>query len=289
MTTADTGGSAGAAPGGTPAPGAGGDTGPWYNGKLDAELIGHLQNRGLADKDPVTVAIEMAKAHRASEKIIGVPADQVLKLPKADDIEGWGKVYERLGRPSTADKYDLNTVKLPNGDALPEAFASFMKQTAFQLNLSQDGATRMVSELLKQETKAGETAIAEKTATLARQKDALAKNWGQHFEANKFVASQAAQRLGLNANEINELQNLIGYDRIMEMFRAVGEQMGEDVFVRGAGNTGGGVMTREQAIAKKADLMADGEWTKRYMNGGAAEKNEMLALNTIIVGGQVAR
>ena len=79
------------------------------------------------------------------------------------------------------------------------------------------------------------------------------------------------------------LEGVIGYDKIMEMFRSIGEKIGEDKFIKsGAPGNQGGPMTREQAVAKKADLMSDPVWKAAYLNGDQQKLREMLALNTII-------
>jgi hypothetical protein len=44
------------------------------------------------------------------------------------------------------------------------------------------------------------------------------------------------------------------------------------------------MMTKDQATARKAALMRDHEWVKRYTIGGSAETNELTALNQIITG-----
>ena len=41
---------------------------------------------------------------------MGLPADQILRLPKADDAEGMMKVYDRLGRPAKPEEYKLPKV-----------------------------------------------------------------------------------------------------------------------------------------------------------------------------------
>ncbi len=42
-------------------------------------------------------------------------------------------------------------------------------------------------------------------------------------------------------------------------------------------------MTKDQAVARKADLMKDTAWTQRYLAGGVPEGREMEALTRLIV------
>ena len=65
----------------------------------------------------------------------------------------------------------------------------------------------------------------------------------------------------------------------------VGTKIGEDKFVAAANGPNGGIMTQQQAVARKAELMADTFWRDRYLAGGSAEVREMTNLVTIIAGG----
>lgn len=288
--TNDTGGAAGGTPGGTPAPGGGGaPAAPWYEGKANAEVIGHLQNRIGKDDDAVAAAIKMTQAHLEATRMLSVPADRLLKLPaKADDIDGWNAVYAKLGAASKADDYKYDGLKFKDGSELDDGFTGLMRNVSSKLHLSVDGSKELASELVKFMDAADEATLAENTAKLAEAKTKLEKNWGQNFQANQFVASQAAQRLGFTQEEITGLQGLVGYDRIMEAFRKIGAGMGEDIFVQGQGSTGGGIMTRDQAAARITELKADTAWVQRYQNGGVKEKQEMTALHHIVYGSKAA-
>src|SRR4051812_7514574 len=80
---------------GTPPPSGGAPAAPadWTAG-LNEATRGFVENRGF--KDPQT----LADSYVNLEKLMGVPKDRLLQVPeKDDDAEGWGKVYNRLGRP----------------------------------------------------------------------------------------------------------------------------------------------------------------------------------------------
>ena len=261
-------------------------TAPWYEGKADAEIIGHWQNRGWHDKDAVTVAIEATKAHRQAEKFIGVPADQVIRLPKdASDEAGWKQVWSRLGASSDPKDYVFNG---PDGKPIEGPLGDFLRDRAAKLQLPKDKAAALAADLVKhtQDTKVAEKV--ELDAKVAEEKGALAKSWGKNMEANMFVAKQAAAKLGVSPDQVAALEGVVGYAKVMELFRSIGARIGEDKFVSSTGPTPG-VMTREQAVAKKAELMADSAWAKRYLSGGAPENREMTALLTLIAGDDTER
>lgn len=222
-------------------------------------------------------------------RLLGVPPDRILKLPaNTEDKAGWDAIYQKLGAPAKPEEYKFDGIKMKDGTDPNPALLDFVRKQAQALHLSVDGAKQFTNELLKYNQGADDAEVAEQTAKITLAQETLRKNWGPNFEANKFIASQAAQKLGFTLPEIKGLEGLVGFDRIMEAFRKVGAGMGEDVFIRGEGQTQGGIMTRDQAVAKVAELKADSAWVKRYLDGGSVEKREMLSLNTIIAGGQKA-
>lgn len=261
---------------------------PWFEGVagVTPELVGHFQNRGLHTKTAAEAAVNLAVAHREAEGKLGIPADQIIRLPKdASDEAGWNALWGKLGKPAEAKDYDLSAVKDAAGNPIDAALAGFFRGTAHKLNLSKENAAALASEIQKFNDGKAVSAKAETDAKIVSAKADLAKNWGANAEANKFVAQQAAKALGVDPETVAALENQLGYSKVMEMFRQIGARIGEDKYVTGGSGAGAnGVMTREQAMAKKGELMKDTAWAGRYMAGGAPEAREMTALNTLIVG-----
>ncbi len=262
---------------------------PWFDG-FDAEAIGHLQNQGWDKKTAPEAAREAVKAWKAAEKLVGAPANQIVRLPKdAADEAGINALWAKLGRPADAKGYEFTDIKFSDGTALEEGFTNVIREAAFKLHVPKEMASGLTREFAKYLDSAETAEKADKAAKLLEEKAALKKNWGPNEAANLFVAQRAAAALGIAPETVSALEGVLGYDKIMEMFRAIGSKIGEDKFIVGTQTGGaGGVMTREQAVARKAELMVDKAWTKSYLDGDAVKKREMTALNTIIVGSERA-
>lgn len=281
-TTAE--GDAPPAGGGGGAPPAGGDK-PWYDGAA-AEDVGYLQNRGWDKVDAKTAALNAAKAHREAEKLIGAPADKIIRIPNdPNDAEAMRQVRLRLGMPQDEKGYDFTPLKHADGSALTDAEKATWQKKAYGLGLRPSDALAFVQESIKEADDAKAAPTAELQAKIAAEKTKLAQNWGANYEANLFVAKQTAAALGVSPEVLEALGNTVGLAATMEMFRNIGTKIGEDKFVMShlPGNTG--VMTKEQAIDKKRALMNDRVWADAYLKGDAAKLAEMTALNTMIVGG----
>lgn len=258
----------------------------WYEGQ-DPTLVGHITNKGWADRPVNEVAVEAIKAHINAEKLIGAPSDQVLRIPKADDEVAQNQFWQKLGFPATGKEgYDFSTIKGPDGAPLKTPTIDQVREIAGTLRLPQAAALRLAEELTKAEAGRLTADQAERTAKLADQKKALLDNWTpQNFEANMLVARAAAKAIGIDPEVVAALEGVIGYDKIMEAFRTLGTKLGEDKLIVPPNDpTKGGVMSKDQARARIEELKADDAFVKRYQAGGAPERREMDALHVIVAG-----
>lgn len=257
---------------------------PWYQG-ADAELIGHVQNRGWDKLTPAEAALEAVKAQREAAAFVGIPQDQIARIPKdANDVEGWKALNQRLGAPADPAGYKLDGVKFSDGTLASEEFQTYVRdEIAVPLGLSTDKAIQVAQAMAKYiETAAGvENADAE--AVKAAELTSLRGNWGANFDANMAVANNAAEKLGVTSDEMQALVTGLGGARTAEIFRTIGSKIGEDAFITNANPAVPGVMTKEQAVARKEELFKDDNWVKKYQAGGAAENRELQAILSIII------
>ena len=284
------GGSGGGGGGGAPGPdGGAGGGGTWYAGKVDQETVGHWQNRGWDVSDPVKVSTAVTKAWRdleaATQALHGVPADRLLKMPAPGDEAATRAFHQRLGAPAAPEGYDFSTVKRADGTAVDATVTAPLAAQFHKLGISKDAATEIVKQIVAQNES---TALAQGTETAAKvqaEQQALKNNWGQNFHNNRFVARTAAGKLGVTPAELDALDGQIGHARVMEMFRQIGEQMGEAKFTGGGPGGGPQPMTQEQAVARISDLKRDSVWVTKYLAGDTAARNEMAGLQRMKLGG----
>lgn len=257
---------------------------PWYDG-VDAETIGHWDNKGWKKDDAKEIALAATKQAREAEKFFGVPADQIIKMPKADakpeDIRAF---HQRLGAPADAKEYDFSTIKGADGNPINATLADALRASAFSQGLTKTAAAAVAAEVQKSLDSARSTDATVAAAKLAEEKTKLAENWKANYDFNHLKAMEGARRAGITPEAVKALEGQIGYAAVMEHFRKIGANTSEDAFIE-RGATGGGVPhTREGAMSRKAELMADADWAGRYLKGGVAENQEMTRLNTMIDG-----
>ena len=262
-------------------------TTPWYEGKADAEIIGHWDNKGWKKDDPAAIALEATKAARELQRHFGVPADQLLKLPKESDDVAWNAVHQRLGKPADAKEYDFSGVKFPDGADLEPAFADTMRAALHKANVAKAAAPDVVKAVVKHLADADAAAAAELKVNIDTARAALAKEWGTKPESldshpNMAYARIGAQRLGIPPEAVAALENQVGYAGAIEALRKVGAGTREDTFV--SPGQAGNVATVNGALARIEELKTDKAFVERYNRGDRAAVNELQNLLIMVHG-----
>jgi hypothetical protein len=267
----------------------------WTEG-LDEATMAYVTDRGLADKEIKDALLDTIKAHKEAQAYIGVPKEQLLTLPKADAApEEWDAVWEKLGYSKNADDYKFDGLKRADGTDVDAATKDHIRAQATALRLSPANALKLAEADVKFRDNTASSQTAETTAAAAKAMEGLRQSWGPNFEANRVIADRAYAAIMAAAGfdqptmtaTIGKLGELSGRAEVMQMLLAVGQRMGEDAFKTGGGPGPGGNninLTKEQAVAKIAELKQDSAWTTRFLAGGTAEVRESDNLHQIAYG-----
>jgi hypothetical protein len=261
---------------------------PWFKtAGADDVIVGHMQNRGWDKLDPAKAAIAAATSHKEAERLMGVPSELLLRLPKdAADEAGWNNVYTKLGAPADAKVYDdtVNGVKFADNTDLAPAYKSAIGELSRKFHLSADNSKLLAQTFVKViEADIQSDAAAEK-AQVEEQTAELRKAWGTGFDANMVIAQNAASKLGLTEDEFGAMVDLIGANKVLTALHKIGTKVGEDTFLQTAMGNKAQTLTKEQAAERLDQLKGDKEWAKRLTSGDAETAREFNNLNKIIVG-----
>jgi hypothetical protein len=280
-TVAPTGGTG--ATGGTPA------TTPWYGANADPTFVGHLQNRGWDKLEPSAAAVAAATAHREAEKLIGGRAEDRVVWPKdAADSDGWNRVNSKLGVPSDVKEYDFSGVKFSDGTAIDDELANTLRAELQKARVSKTDAPAFVKSLVAIVEKQETAAEADYQANLTQEREKLRINWGANVDPFLTIARNTATTLGVTPEQVDALEKQIGYAAVMEMFRNIGQKIGEDQFVT-SNNGGGGKpqpMTFEQASFELDRLTNDATFYAKLAAGDTASVKQFDNLTRLVAAGQ---
>lgn len=197
----------------------------------------------------------MAKSLINAQKMIG--ADKVAVPGKYTTDEEWNAFYAKIGRPETADGYELSV-----SENIGEDGAAFFKELAFKHGLTQKQAEGIIGEYgtyIEGVGQKSEEQIEEYRVGL--EKD-LQKQWGENYQATLDRSNDVVDFFSPEGEELTEIKLADGtrlgdHPQVIEMLANVGqflsEKIGEDSF-SGRDNVPG--MALDDVQKELNDLMA---------------------------------
>lgn len=263
---------------------------PWYDGVTDVtpEYIGMWQTMGLDKKSPAEAARDLSKSYLEARKFIGVPENQLLRMPKdAADEQGWQALRTRLGVPTDPKQYDegLKVLKKADGQPVDQTFVDLGRELAHKLHLPAADAPALVQGVMAHLDRQSELTRAEATRKVEEGRAEIKRDWGANFDANKLIASNALAKLGFKPEVWAALEQTSSYKDVMTAALKIGQMTGEDKLVLGNVNgSPSGPMTVDQAKFTKAELMRDTAWVAKHNAGDREAIRQMLTLNALISG-----
>jgi hypothetical protein len=116
-------------------------------------------------------------------------ADGAFTIPKADDKDGWTKLFNTLGRPENPDAYQFTKdEKLRYDEAQEKEF----RKWAYEQGMTQAQASALFQREVESALKSREA----KRAADAKAMEEVKTSWGQKFEENMEKAKRAAVKIG---------------------------------------------------------------------------------------------
>ena len=216
----------------------------------------------------------LAKSYIHAQKLVG--ADKIPVPNKHATEDDWNAVYEKLGRPQSADGYKFN---LPEDQKVDEQGLKVFADHAHKLGLLPNQAEGMVK--FYNQMKASEIAAADSTATAGRQKaiDELQTEWGQAYNQKLTAANNVVSEVfpkGFMSMNLEDGTKLGDHPAVIKAFATLADKMGEDKIPQAEGPS---YLTPKQIDKEIATIQAPGSayWDKNHPNHRVAVE-EVLAL-----------
>ena len=253
----------------------------WYDSAPD-EVKGYIQNKGWDDP------FKTVEAYQNLEKFHGVPADQLLKLPKDMSEDGaLDDIYDKLGRPESPDMYK---VEFPDGVDVDGSRMAVYQDAAHKIGLSQsqfEALAKLDAEYISQ---VQEKFIQEREQKQTAEYEALKREWGASASEREELSRRGLRALipeGVNKEEIvAAIEDSIGTATTLKLFANAGEKLAREDKIHDSGDDRPFGYTREQALADKKALMSelstDKERLNAYNSGKGPDYDKMKRINEII-------
>lgn len=241
--------------------------------------------RGEAAFKDIKDLAGLADSYFNAQKMIGIPKDQLLRLPTDDKPENWGPVYDKLGRPVTPDKYDF---KAPEG--APEVDPEFKKRLftkAHEIGITSKQLNALYGFQYAEGAQHQQTVQAARDAAIAERQGALKTEWGAAHGVKMQQAISAAayydDALGLKGELKKAAETEMSYSPTMaKLFAALAGNLAEDGKLTGKSFGSEALASPAEAMQKINALKGDQSFMKRYTDsrdpGHADAVKQMTAL-----------
>lgn len=235
------------------------DAGGDWKASLPEEIRDHKSLDSIKDVGG------LAKGYLHAQSMVG--ADKVPIPGQWATSDDWNMVYDKLGRPASADGYELTMAEGVEADA---DMVEWFKKTSHDVGLSGPQAQKLVTaynEMQGSRTQLATDAVAQTRNDAELE---LKREWGQAYDQRIGYASAVLQNF--EAQDMAELRmadgSLLGDNpAVVKLMSKVGqfiaEKTGEDNF---AGSKGSGVMAPDEAHSKLREITAPESpyWSARH-------------------------
>lgn len=241
-------------------------TGNWWDSIEDSDLKGYVANKGWKD------STELARGYQNLEKLLG---SEKLPMPKGDDdVEGWNKLYSKLGRPETPEGYGIKAA-----DGQDPTLANAAASKFHELGLTEKQGQALTNWWAEQSQGLLDAQSAAQAQSAEQAITELKNEWGDKYDENVELGRRAAREYGLDADALGKIENALGTKGLLDLMAKIGRGQGEAEFI-GQGKSSFG-MSPEAARARIQALKGDAEWTQRYLKGDADARAELERLHRL--------
>lgn len=248
----------------------------WHAG-LDADTKGWIGGMGL-DKLPAEQALaKVIPMYRGAEQKLGVPAEQLLRLPGKDaKPEDMRAFYTKLGAPEKPEGYEL---PLPDG-ADPE-FAKQASSWFHELGIPKAAAAGLTAKWNEWAASMQAKQDEQWNARFDKEVEALKGEWkGDDYAKNTDLAKRVMKAAGWAPEQLQAIERALGPAAFLKGFAKFGAMVGEHRFV-GDGGSQQFAQSPEQAQARIKDLQKDAQWMAKYLSGDADKAAEWKRLHEV--------
>jgi hypothetical protein len=238
----------------------------WSSG-FDEDTSAYVANKGW--KDPSDVL----ESYRNLEKFVG-GSKSLIEIPGVDaEPDKMEEFYNRLGRPESADKYELSVP-----DNAEKETVEWFKEKAHSLGLTNDQASKLFSDwnsMVDEKMQSHQEQVAQMQQ---EQLASLKKEWGGAFDSQIAAGKRAVNTLGYDQEALTALEEKLGTADMLKLFATIGSKMGEDSFVDGGRSDGAFGLTPAAAKQQLSDLKLDQGFMDQYLSGNPDALNKMKRL-----------
>lgn len=247
----------------------------WHAG-LDADTKTWVSGKAWDKLEPTAALSEAIKLGRSAEQKLGVPADQIVRLPgkdaKPEDLRAF---YTKIGAPEKPEGYEI-----PVPDGHDAEFAKTASTWFHELGIPASAGKALAGKWNEHVAALQAKSDEQWNTRFDQEVNALKGEWkGDDFAKNSDLAKRVMRAGGWTPEQLQAMERALGPAAFLKGFAKFGGMVGEHRFVGEGGNNGFGGMSAPQAKERIDALKKDGEWMSKYLAGDADKMAEWKRLH----------
>lgn len=238
--------------------GAGGGGAQDWKANLPDALKNDPSIQSFTDLDSAVKSLIETKALVGADK---------LAIPGKDAApEVWNEFWGKLGRPETAESYQMPTEGLPEGIEIPPDMVKSFHEKAHTIGLSDTQAAELYRWQMEQLKGAGESLGARSQEERDANETTLKSEYGEAYDERMALAKAAVREFG-DQGLVDYLEETgLGNDpRLVKAFVKIGQAIASDP-IQGIGLGAQFGVSPGEADRKIAELERDEKFMKVYTN-----------------------
>jgi len=223
----------------------------------------------------------LIESYMGLESKMGASDSELIRLKGIDDREAWhgkGGIFQRLGRPETAEGYEFPSIQADEGRIdLSGDFAKF----AFEQGLSKTQGEAAVAWFTANMEGAENADKLNQEAKQASELQAVKIEWGSAWDSNVAIAQAGMKALGIDQAMAAAIESEIGTRELLMRMNNVGRLVGEHNIAGSGGPAAAGYMSPAEAQGEINTLKADPDFMAKWMEGEPSATKKMSSLHVL--------
>lgn len=203
---------------------------------------------------------DLAKSYVSAAKMVGMDKGSILPIPRDDSKEAWDAVYNKLGRPESPDKYNLDAYK----DAADQTVLKSWAEKLHGLGFNQKQVDGVLGDFFNQAKAAEQQVAKEKEARYSEWSEQVQKEYGLATDRKLDAAVGMVEKIiGDGALEFMEQNPDTFKDpRMVKLLVSLADKTGESSVLRANGSMTSDVLSPEDAMQQLNAMKSNPEYFK---------------------------
>lgn len=194
---------------------------------------------------------DLAKSYSSASKMVGMDKNQIVAVPKDDDEKAWGAVWDKLGRPESADKYNIEPYK---DIVKPDELKPYMDE-AHKAGITGKQFDAVFGKYLNDAAAAAKAAQEQEAQQVGQWQQEIKTEYGAAYDQKMAFARKAVEKFGLS-DAIKANPAIFEQPAIIKAFVEIGEKTSEGI-VLSNGETAHGALSPNEAIMELSKFNSD--------------------------------